>query len=59
MSNKQQQDILDNQQNKCNCSEDDNCGCTYPNNTLPDYESKQGDNSQIPCNKKRSASKKA
>ncbi len=23
--------------NKCDCSEDDNCGCTYPNNLNHDY----------------------
>lgn len=23
---------------KCDCSEDDNCGCTYPNNMGPDFD---------------------
>ncbi len=24
--------------NKCDCSEDDNCGCTYPNNSELDID---------------------
>lgn len=32
--------------NKCDCREDDNCGCTYPNNLPQDFkqECKEGQN---------------
>lgn len=26
--------------NKCDCSEDDNCGCTYPNNMAQNFSCK-------------------
>ena len=27
-----------NYQNKCDCSDDDNCGCSYPENMKRNYE---------------------
>lgn len=26
---------------KCDCSDDDNCGCSYPNNMKHDYDNAQ------------------
>lgn len=38
--------------NKCDCSDDDNCGCTYPNNMPHDVDClcSADDNFQIPDN---------
>lgn len=30
-------------ENKCDCREDDNCGCTFPNNMPHDFDCRYGD----------------
>ena len=30
-------------ENKCDCREDDNCGCTFPNNMPHDFDCRCGD----------------
>lgn len=30
--------IIENFEEKCDCREDDNCGCSFPNNTRPEPE---------------------
>ena len=42
-------------ENKCNCCEDDNCGCTYPNNLSHDVSYKENispNSSQTPQSSK-------
>nr|QIM10778.1 hypothetical protein PlAlph_6700 [uncultured Alphaproteobacteria bacterium] len=38
MKQKEKEEIIDHYEDKCDCSEDDKCGCSFPNNTKPDYE---------------------
>ncbi|MBQ7303881.1 MAG: hypothetical protein IJW75_03065 [Alphaproteobacteria bacterium] len=35
--------------NKCDCSEDDNCGCTYPNNMCANFECEYQKESHKSC----------
>ncbi len=42
--------------NKCDCSEDDKCGCTYPNNMGPDFEYEDQNKSQNPWQAEMKAS---
>ena len=60
MKNKQKKQILSDFENKCDCREDDNCGCSFPNNPQPSYEATCPKNlNQTDCCKNLSASKKA
>ena len=60
MKENEKKNIIRNYKNRCDCSEDDNCGCSYPNNTNSDYDAVCPKNlNQEDCCKKRSASKKA
>lgn len=38
MKKKEKKFIVEHYQDKCDCSDDDNCGCSYPNNTKPDFD---------------------
>lgn len=38
MKQKEKEEIIEHYEDKCDCSEDDKCGCSFPNNTKPDYE---------------------
>jgi len=60
MKQKEKDEIIDHFEDKCECREDDNCGCSFPNNTKPDYEARCPKNiNQKDCCKNLSASKKA
>lgn len=37
--------------NKCDCSEDDKCGCTYPNNLSHDFDVHCTENQENSCAK--------
>ncbi len=55
--------IIENFEERCDCREDDNCGCSFPNNTRREQEAEaavrsQPDNHQTSC-KNRCASRKA
>lgn len=38
METKEKKEIIKHYQDKCDCREDDTCGCSYPNNTHCDYD---------------------
>lgn len=38
-----------NYENKCDCSDDDNCGCTYPNNMPHDFDRHCQPNQEQEC----------
>jgi len=53
MKQKEKDEIIDHFEDKCECREDDNCGCSFPNNTKPDYEARCPKNiNQKDCCKK-------
>ncbi len=45
MKKSEKQTIIKHYREKCDCSEDDNCGCSFPNNTRPQAEAEADDES--------------
>jgi len=37
MKQKEKKFIVEHFEDKCECREDDNCGCSFPNNTTSDF----------------------
>ncbi len=38
MKKKEKKMIIENFEDKCECREDDKCGCSFPNNTHHDFD---------------------